>query len=54
MKVERPPELWEADVEDVAVIRLMGEMIAFGLRYGTDACSRWTDEGSITVFLPRA
>jgi hypothetical protein len=27
MKVERPPDLWEADTEDTAFIPLLGEMI---------------------------
>jgi hypothetical protein len=31
MKTERPPELWEADTEDVRVIPLLGEMIAAAL-----------------------
>ena len=31
MRVERPPLLWEADTEDEAFIRLLGEMIAFAL-----------------------
>jgi hypothetical protein len=31
MHVERPPSLWEADAEDVGVVRLLGGMIAVGL-----------------------
>jgi hypothetical protein len=31
MKVERPPELWEADTEDTRFLPLLGEMIAAGL-----------------------
>jgi hypothetical protein len=34
MKVERPPELWEADTEDVRFIPLLGEMIASALSRG--------------------
>jgi hypothetical protein len=34
MKVERPPELWEADAEDVTLIPLLGEMIAAALSHG--------------------
>jgi hypothetical protein len=34
MKIERPPELWEADTEDVRLIPLLGEMIASGLAVG--------------------
>jgi len=49
MKIERPPELWEADVEDVAVIRLMGEMIAFGLRYGTELSDLTLNASNVVV-----
>ncbi len=41
LRVERPPELWEADVDDVPLVRVLGEMIATALR-------------SVTVFLPAA
>jgi hypothetical protein len=34
MKVERPPELWEADT-DLSIVPLLGEMIAASLRYET-------------------
>src|SRR5262245_27661 len=34
MRVERPPELWEADTEDVRFLPLLGEMIAAGLATG--------------------
>jgi hypothetical protein len=34
MHVERPPELWQAAVEDVRLVPLLGEMIAFGLSRG--------------------
>ncbi|MEA3192345.1 MAG: hypothetical protein QOD26_678 [Betaproteobacteria bacterium] len=34
MRVERPPELWEADTEDTALIPLLGEMIAARLALG--------------------
>jgi hypothetical protein len=49
MKVERPPELWEADVEDVAVIRLMGEMIVFGLRNGTELSELTLNASNVVV-----
>jgi hypothetical protein len=35
MKVERPPELWEADTDDVRFVPLLGEMIAAALATGT-------------------
>ena len=34
MKVERPPDIWEADTEDVRFVPLLGEMIAAGLSKG--------------------
>ena len=34
MKIERPPELWEADTDDVRLLPLLGEMIATPLSYG--------------------
>ena len=35
LRVERPPVLWPAAVDDVALIRLLGETIAFALGRGT-------------------
>lgn len=35
LRVEQPPELWEADVDDVALVRMLGEMIAAALARGT-------------------
>lgn len=34
MRVERPPELWEADAEDTTLVPLLGEMIAARLARG--------------------
>jgi hypothetical protein len=34
MKVQRPPELWDPDTEDVRLVPLLGEMIAAGLSGG--------------------
>src|SRR5262245_42326541 len=34
MRIERPPELWEADTEDVRLLPLLGDMIAAGLAAG--------------------
>lgn len=31
MRVERPPELWQVDVDDEPFIRMLGEMIVVGL-----------------------
>ncbi len=35
LTVERPPDVWDADVEDVPLVRLLGEMIAAALARGT-------------------
>jgi hypothetical protein len=35
MKTERPPEIWEAETEDVYFIPLLGEMIAAGICGGS-------------------
>jgi hypothetical protein len=34
MPVEYPPELWQVAAEDIRLVPLMGEMIAFGLSRG--------------------
>lgn len=34
MRVERPPQLWEADAEDTTLVPLLGEMIAARLALG--------------------
>ena len=34
MRVERPPELWEAQAEDSTLVPLLGEMIAWRLSLG--------------------
>jgi hypothetical protein len=34
MRVERPPTIWEADVEDISFVPLLGEMIVVGLTRG--------------------
>src|SRR4051812_9278962 len=36
LRVERPPALWEADVDDVLLIRTLGEMIVAALGRGTE------------------
>jgi hypothetical protein len=36
MRVERPPQLWEADTEEVAFLELTGEMIAAALGRGNE------------------
>ena len=55
MKIERPPELWEADSDDARFLPLLGEINArlldAGARYAY--IRRLTPKGSITVFLSR-
>ena len=36
LRVEQPPELWEADCGDELLIRLTGELLATALARGTD------------------
>ena len=36
LRVERPSTLWPAEVDDVPLIRLLGESIAFALGRGTE------------------
>src|SRR5690349_21220231 len=35
LRVERPPELWEADTEDTTLVPLLGEMLAASLSHET-------------------
>ena len=36
LRVERPPEVWAAAVDDVALVRVLGEMIAAALGRGAE------------------
>ena len=36
LRVEQPPELWDADCDDELLIRLTGELLATALSRGTD------------------
>lgn len=36
MKVEHPPQMWEADTRDEDFLRVLGEMIALGLGRGNE------------------
>jgi len=49
MKVERPPELWEADTEDVQLLPLLGEMIASGLATGADLAGLTLSASNVSV-----
>jgi len=49
MKVERPPELWEADTEDTAFIPLLGEMIVACLVRGGKLEELTLNASNVTV-----
>jgi hypothetical protein len=49
LRVERPPPLWEVDGEDVAVIRLLGEMIVVGLARGNELPELVLNVANVTV-----
>ena len=49
MKVERPPQLWEADTEDVDFIPLLGEMIVAALRPGTEPADLTLNASNVVV-----
>lgn len=52
MKVERPPELWEADTEDLRFLALLGEIIAAALRNGTPLGELTLNASNIVVEPP--
>ncbi len=49
LKVERPPELWEADTEDVRFVPLLGEMIAASLAGGVELADLTLNVANIVV-----
>jgi hypothetical protein len=49
VRVERPPSLWEADTDEVGVIRLIGEMIAAGLGRGNDLGDLVLNASNVTI-----
>jgi hypothetical protein len=49
MRVERPPELWEVDVLDVAFIRMLGEMIVVGLLHHDDLAELTLNVNNVTA-----
>jgi hypothetical protein len=49
MKVERPPEIWEADTEDTRLVPLLGEMIAAALAGGGDLPSLTLNASNVSV-----
>ena len=49
MKVEHPPELWGADTEDEAFLRVLGEMIAIGLGRGNELAELTINVANVTA-----
>jgi hypothetical protein len=49
MRVERPPELWEVDVDDVTFIRMLGEMIVVGPLHHEVLAELTLDAPNVTV-----
>ena len=52
MKVERPPEIWEADTEDVRFVPLLGEMIASALSRGAELSELTLNVSNVVVDAP--
>jgi hypothetical protein len=52
MRIERPPQLWEADAELEPVIRMMGEMLALALRHHNDLAALTLNASNVTVESP--
>lgn len=49
MRVERPPELWQVDVEDEPFIRMLGEMIVVGLPHHDVLADLTLNASNVTV-----
>ena len=49
MRVERPPELWEADAESEALLPLLGEMIAWRLSLGAPLADLTLNASNVVV-----
>jgi hypothetical protein len=49
MKVEHPPQTWEADAEDEAFLRVLGEMIVIGLGRGNELADLTLNVSNVTV-----
>ena len=49
LRVERPPELWEADADDEPVLRMVGEMIAAALARGAELSAIVLRANNVTV-----
>jgi hypothetical protein len=49
MRVERPPQLWEVDVDDEPFIRMLGEMIVVGLLHHDVLAELTLDAANVTM-----
>ncbi len=49
MRVERPPALWEVDVDDEPFIRMLGEMIVIGLLHHDVLAELTLNASNVTV-----
>lgn len=49
MRVERPPELWEVDAELDPFIRMLGELLAFGLRWSKELSELTLNVSNVVV-----
>jgi len=49
MRVERPPQLWEVDVDDEPFIRMLGEMIVVGLLHHDVLAELTLNASNVTV-----
>ena len=49
MRVERPPELWQVDVDDEPFIRMLGEMVVVGLLHHDVLAELTLNASNVTV-----
>ncbi len=49
MRVERPPELWQVDVDDESFIRMLGEMIVVGLLHHDVLAELTLNASNVTI-----
>ncbi|MGH2640308.1 MAG: hypothetical protein ACRDGO_01270 [Actinomycetota bacterium] len=49
MRVERPPELWQVDVDDEPFIRMLGEMIVVGLLHHDVLADLTLNASNVTI-----
>lgn len=49
MHVERPPDLWEVDVEDEPFIRMLGELIVVGLLHHDQLAELTLNVSNVTI-----